>query len=1714
MNRHRILVVAAAGLCAAVWTYACGDGATEPPTPPPDPPRPTTVAVAPATVRLTALGATEQLTAEVRDQNGNAMARATVTWASSAASGATVSSTGLVTAAGNGPATITATAGAVSGSAAVTVAQEVSAVVVSPAEATLVHGDTLRLTAGAVDANGHAVAGAEFEWTSSDTSVVAVDASGLATGVGLGEAEVSATSSGVSDSAALVVAEPTPTTVAVTPDTVALMALGDTVLLVAEVRDQSGRVMEDEPVMWVSGDTMVGAVDSAGLVTAVGTGATRVTATAGDAFGSAAVTVMQSAGSVEVSPAAATIASGDTVRLAAEAFDENGHPVAGAEFAWSSSDVSVATVDGSGLVHGVAEGTATITATAGDARGTAEITVENPDRAPLVALYEATAGRNWTHRDNWLTDVPLGDWYGVEVNGEGRVISLELPENGLVGHLPSELGDLAELEGLELGYNGLTGAIPPELGSLSNLRWLSVVENKLEGRIPSELGDLAELEGLELARNQLLTGAIPPELGRLSKLETLWIGGTGLTGAIPPELGKLSNLRELYLGSANLTGPIPPELGQLTRLGRLYLSANHLTGGIPPELGSLSNLEDLRLEQNQLTGALPMSVLRITGLEFLQIQENAGLCVPGTTDFVEWAGAIDNREGPFCNEADRTALDSLYGAAGGTNWTNAGGWRGEGAVGDRHGVSADSLGRVLELDLAGNGLAGVVSPELGDLGHMTVLKLGGNDLSGRLPQSLARLPLREFRYADTELCVPPTGSFQAWLDGIAEHEGTGAECALLSDREALVALYEATDGPNWTNSENWLTDAPLVEWHGVGVDREGRVTRLELPGNGLSGRLPPEIGGLAKLDALELQGNRLTGPIPAELGGLASLVTLNLGDNAISGALPSELGGLASLRWLSVSGNRLTGPIPPEIGNLSELGRMFLNDNELTGPIPPELGNLAELETLYLGWNSLSGPIPSELGNLSNLRFLSVGKSRGWAKRRGFSFDRPQRTVLTGPIPPELGNLSNLESLVLDWNGLTGEIPPELGNLASLTRLSLVDNNLTGPLPSTFGGLSSLEQLLVSHNGLTGPLPAELGGLTSLETLFADRNALSGPVPAELGGLARLENLNLSLNNLAGPVPAELGGLAGLENLNLSFNTLTGPVPPEFGGLASLRTLRLTDNAEMSGALPGSLTALEHLDDLAAGGTGLCAPGDAGFAAWLRGIPGRRIASCSHALAAVYLTQAVQSRENPVPLVAGDDALLRVFPVASVATDAGIPPVRARFYLDDREMRVEDIPGKPGPLPTEVLEGSLETSANAVIPGSVIQPGLEMVVEIDPDGTLDPSLGVARRIPETGRLAADVHELPFHLTLVPFLRSADPDSLVLSLSERIAADPHNIEALRDMRTQLPVPDDFGFTLHEPVLTSDNSNYGPQREVEVLQVLEGATGQHYMAMLTGNGTATGIWQTRTSLIYADERTSDDRLSGLIAHEMGHSMSLGHAPGCQPGDVDYYFDPSYPYPTGHIGVWGYDFQGGGRLIPPHTSETMGHCRWATGWISDYNFTKMFRHRLRYDFGVAAVTALLLWGGVNEAGVPFLEPAFVVDAAPVLPDSAGDYTIAGTAHDGRDLFSLNFALSEAPHGEGNASFVFALPVRSGWADALASITLSGPAGTVTLDGDSDRAMTILRNPRNGQVRAILRDLADADADVAQADAAAIAAGATLDVLFSRGIPDAAAWRRREVQ
>ncbi len=132
-----------------------------------------------------------------------------------------------------------------------------------------------------------------------------------------------------------------------------------------------------------------------------------------------------------------------------------------------------------------------------------------------------------------------------------------------------------------------------------------------------------------------------------------------------------------------------------------------------------------------------------------------------------------------------------------------------------------------------------------------------------------------------------------------------------SDREVLEAFYHATGGPDWFFSTNWLSDEPLSAWHGVHTNDEGRVWRLLLSSNNLTGALPPELARLTRLNVLSLRFNQLSGPIPPELGRLTGLIGLNL------------------------FGNQLSGPIPPELGQLTNLELLHLDENQLTGPIPP-----------------------------------------------------------------------------------------------------------------------------------------------------------------------------------------------------------------------------------------------------------------------------------------------------------------------------------------------------------------------------------------------------------------------------------------------------------------------------------------------------------------------------------------------------------------------------------------------------------------------------------------------------------------------------------------------------------------------------------------------------------------------------------------------------------
>ena len=1385
------------------------------------------------------------------------------------------------------------------------------------------------------------------------------------------------------------------------------------------------------------------------------------------------------------------------------------------------------------------------------------------DRDILIALYETTDGPNWLNSDNWLTDAPLGEWYGVDTDASGRVVRLDLvgmwdSENsqqlrhGLSGAIPAELGGLANLEGLSLGNNELTGPIPAELGGLANLEWLSLGNNELSGPIPAELGGLANLEWLSLGNNELsgpipaelgglanlerlslvnneLTGPIPPELGGLADVQVLSLNGNGLT-SIPAELGGLANLEGLWLNSNQLSGPIPAELGGLANLERLSLGNNELSGPIPAELGGLANLERLYLGSNELTGTVPLSFLQLSQLQGFRFGGNAGLCLPA--DLVAWYEGIEEREGPVCPDAE--VLRALYEAAGGGGWTNADGWLGDGPLGQWYGVDVDASGRVSTVDLEGNGLSGRLPDRLGDLAGLTTLRIGDNALSGPLPSSLDRTPLQELRYANTDLCVPAEVWFREWLAAIPQHEGTEVQCPPLSDRGILIGLYDATGGPEWTNSGDWLTDAPLGEWYGVSTDAGGRVVGLDLRSNGLEGPIPRELGGLAELETLILFENELTGSIPPELGALAKAKLVVLAANQLSGPIPAELGGLADVEELHLNGNGLTS-VPPELGGLAELAVLSLASNELTS-VPAELGGLAKLEELHLFFNELAS-VPAELGRLARLRVLDL-----------------EGNQLTS-VPAELGRLARLRVLWLNSNELTS-LPRELGALGSLRFLFLQSNQLAS-VPGELGGLAELAVLSLASNELTS-LPQELSELDNLQELYLDGNRLTDIPPGlgrgasakrlashatelpsfserwsesdhpwrldsdehQLTFVARNQNklgtllarMGLDGNRSSPAMRSRVGSFASLEILDLSSNEMSGSLPAGLVELTGLTSLSVADNAGLAGALPFELTALERLEDLHTTGTGLCAPADPTLLDWLEGVTRQRVALCGRGGdAAAYLTQVVQSREFPVPLVAGEPALLRVFVTAERATNAGMPPVRATFYRDGAMIHEADIPVKSDPIPAAIDESSLSKSANAEIPGWVIQPGLEIVIEPDPDGTLDPALGVAERIPATGRMAVDVHAMPvFELTLVPFLWEESPDASILEITAAMAGDPEGHELLEHTRLLLPVAA-MDVKAHESVATPTNNGFAILEQTEMIRVAEGGRG-HYLGVMAGPTAPGGLGGVAYDIGSWSSFSVLD--SNIIAHEFGHNRNLYHAPCGGALGPDRY----YPYGSGNIGAWGYDSRTG-DLVPPGQPDLMSYCD--PQWISDYQFTNALRYRLETESGsilVAAAApppaasgrALLLWGGLDGEGGPYLRPAFFIDAPPTLPAAGGAYSLTGRDPGGAELFSLSFAMAEYTDAEDDrAGFSFALPVT--WTEELASITLQGPEGSASLDRDTDDPVTILRDPATGQIRGIFDGpppaaLAPGPAAAPLAPGPAAAPGQGFEVLFSRGIPSAA--------
>ncbi len=295
----------------------------------------------------------------------------------------------------------------------------------------------------------------------------------------------------------------------------------------------------------------------------------------------------------------------------------------------------------------------------------------------------------------------------------------------------------------------------------------------------------------------------------------------------------------------------------------------------------------------------------------------------------------------------------------------------------------------------------------------------------------------------------------------------------LQDSFALVDLYNSTDGPHWHNNINWLTQAPLSTWAGVGVDN-GRVNQLFLSDYGLNGTLPASLGNLTNLIYLILDNNYLTGTIPSTIGNIYYLQFFYCNNNQLSGKIPTSIGSLSKMQEMRLDNNQLTGIIPSSLGNLTELYLLNLSDNELKGWIPSSLSNLSNLKYLLLNNNQLNGTIPGSFGNLKSLIRLDLSYNK-----------------LRGNIPAGIGKLYRLKYLYFENNYLRGKIPTTFSNLNRLINLQAGNNNFSGAAPSFLTTNPALKHLGLAVNNYTFDGMEELAGHNFATFVYAPQKNIS-----------------------------------------------------------------------------------------------------------------------------------------------------------------------------------------------------------------------------------------------------------------------------------------------------------------------------------------------------------------------------------------------------------------------------------------------------------------------------------------------------------------------------------------------------------------------------------------------------------------------------------------------
>ncbi|XP_074279745.1 uncharacterized protein LOC141605014 isoform X3 [Silene latifolia] len=490
--------------------------------------------------------------------------------------------------------------------------------------------------------------------------------------------------------------------------------------------------------------------------------------------------------------------------------------------------------------------------------------------------------------------------------------------------------------------------------------------------------------------------------------------------------------------------------------------------------------------------------------------------------------------------------------------------------------------RVTVLDLSSRGLAGTISPFIGNLSFLKIINLYNNSLFGEIPSQLGHLiRLNELRLFNNTLVGEIPANLSRCVNlrvfFLANNKLEGKlpiGLGLLSKLTDFRVQINHLTGPLFDIIQNLTSLVYLVAHENSftgtipnSIGRMQNLTIIQFSENKLIGTLPTSFFNISSLQGLEFMYNQLHGELPADVGvNIPRLTSFNLAGNNFTGLIPITIQNLTALEFIGLRQNNFIGNLPYNFGNFHKLNYLTLGGNFLEGDINfiDTLVNCSQLRILNLGPNHFSGILPKSVANLStSLQVLDIGN-----------------TLISGKIPEGITNLNNLEKLWMYNCNLTGSIPQDFGKLYKLEALFLYSNNLKGKIPNSMANLSRLSWLVLEDNILEGSIPPNLGNCQSLLFLDLSNNELNGTFGNELfEGSASFVKVDLSQNHLEGSLPLEMSKQSNLQVLGLSKNKFSGIIPDSLGDCSDLQYLNMDGNS-FQGNIPSSFASLTSLEEI------------------------------------------------------------------------------------------------------------------------------------------------------------------------------------------------------------------------------------------------------------------------------------------------------------------------------------------------------------------------------------------------------------------------------------------------------------------------------------------------------------------------------------------------------